>query len=328
VRSFLVAAFILLAGVAGTAPADANGLRLPDPALIPRPADLRRLTCDAPISLDRPLRFSQYADPGGFELLRARWTALGIPAPILSASDRAGGRLDVVVQSTALAAAARRSDEYSITVRDQVTIDYGESPESKFDALMTLAQLPVRAAGRWFLPCWRLDDAPAMRWRIVSDDVSRGPFPTMEYAKRRIRTLASLKINGWSPYMEHVFADPRYPFVAWPDRWTATQLHELSQYGRRFHVTLLPEQQTFAHTHETLKWEQLAPLAELPHGYLVTASDPATYRYLEPLVKSVLDATKPVPFVHLGADEPLDLGSGRSPRTPTVFDDLSIIHIS
>ena len=34
--------------------------------------------------------------------------------------------------------------------------------------------------------------------------------------------------------------------------------------------------------HETLKWEELAPLAELPHGYLLAESDPATYAYLDP----------------------------------------------
>ena len=201
-------------------------------------------------------------------------------------------------------------------------MDYADTPrEGEFDALMTLAQLPVRSGGHWALPCVDIEDAPSMRWRVVSDDVSRGPFPTMEYAKRRIKTLASLKINGWSPYMEQVFADPRYPFVAWPNAFTAAQLRELTEYALRFHVTLIPEQQTFAHMHETLKWEQLAPLAELPHGYLVAETDPATYRYLEPLVRSVADAAKPAPFVHIGADEPLDLGRGRTPRTPQAFAD-------
>jgi len=106
-----------------------------------------------------------------------------------------------------------------------------------------------------------------MRWRIVSDDISRGPFPTMTYFKTRIRTLAALKINGYSPYMEAVFADPAHPFVGLPERLTANELHELAVYARTFHVALIPEQQTFAHMHESLKWEALAPLAELPHGY-------------------------------------------------------------
>ncbi len=321
-RPFIAAALFLVAAAAASVPAGAAPDAVPLPALVPRPAAVARVACNAPLALDRPLLFSELADRGGFELLRERWTALGIPAPVLSAPDRARRPLDVLFRSTKGSRAYHEPDAYQLTVRsDGVSIVHGELPEAQFDALMTLAQLPVRSGARWVLPCVSLGDAPAMRWRIVSDDVSRGPFPTLEYAKRRIRALASLKINGWSPYMEQVFADPRYPFVAWPNGWTPAQLHELSVYARRFYVTLIPEQQTFAHMHESLKWEQLAPLAELPHGYLLAESDPATYRYLEPLVKSVVAATEPVPFVHVGSDEPIDLGRGRTPRTAQAFAD-------
>jgi hexosaminidase len=322
VRPFLVAASALLAGAAAVAMPARAAETIPAPALVPQPATVNRLACDAPLRLDRPLLFSGLADRGGFELLRERWTALGIPAPQLSASDRSGRRLDVRFRPTANARTVHQPDAYALKVRaDGVDVVHGENGEAQFDALATLAQLPVRLGTRWVLPCVAIRDRPAMRWRVVSDDVSRGPFPTIAYAKRRIRTLASLKLNGWSPYMEQVFADPRYPFVAWPSGWTVDQLRELTAYARRYHVTLIPEQQTFAHMHETLKWEQLAPLAELPHGYLVAESDPATYRYLEPLVKSVADAAKPAPFVHLGSDEPIDLGRGRTARTPQAFAD-------
>jgi hexosaminidase len=319
VRSFLVAAFVLLAGAAATAPAAAAGDTLPEPALVPQPALVEPQRCAAPLMLDRPLRFDARLDRGGFELLRERWTALGIPAPTLA--PRGDAQPDVELLPASPGARRTPANAYGVNVLSYGVSIVSDDAEAQFDALATLAQLPQRRNGRWIVRCERIADAPAMAWRIVSDDVSRGPFPTMAYAKRRIRTLASLKINGWSPYMEQVFADPRYPFVAWPSGWTAAQLHELAQYARRFHVTLIPEQQTFAHMHETLKWEQLAPLAELPHGYLTAESDPATYRYLEPLLKSVAAATKPAPFVHVGADEPIDLGRGRTPRTAQAFAD-------
>jgi len=324
VRTFLVAAFVLLAGAAAAAsPALAAANELPQPALVPRPFMVRAASCTAPRVLDRPLRFPATIDRGGFELLRERWVALGIPAPTT------GSRSDVALSAPSVFRPAA-FETYRLRTGTAIAIFAptsrggpapGASTDGQFDALMTLAQLPVRSGGRWVLPCVEIDDAPALLWRVVSDDVSRGPFPTMQYAKARIRTLASLKFNGWSPYMENTFGDPRYPFVAWPSGFTPAQLHALSVYARRYHVTLIPEQQTFAHMHETLKWEQLAPLAELPHGYLVAESDPATYAYLEPLVKTVVAATKPVPFVHLGADEPIDLGRGRTPRTPQVFAD-------
>ncbi|HEY6234835.1 MAG TPA: family 20 glycosylhydrolase, partial [Candidatus Elarobacter sp.] len=315
-RSFLVAVFVLLATASAGSAA---------PALVPAPSALEAVPCRTPISLAKPLRFPREIDPGGFLLLRNRWRALGIPAPAVT-----GGAGDVDLNRATFVSLpsvdnASKTDQYEVkTGSGRITITtttLAGTNEAQFDALMTLAQLPERRGTRWVLPCVVIEDAPAMRWRIVSDDVSRGPFPTMNYAKQRIRTLASLKINGWSPYMEQVFVDPAHPFVAFPNGWSAAQLHELAVYARRFHVALIPEQQTFAHMHESLKWEQLAPLAELPHGYLLAQSDPATYAYLEPLVKGVVAATRPVPFVHVGADEPIDLGRGRTPRTPQVFAD-------
>jgi len=312
VRSFLVAGFLLATASAGSAA----------PALVPAPFQIASAACRGVSSLARPLRFEKSIDAGGFELLRRRWTMLGIPAPELV---RTGSpTADVIArQHVGMDTTKFKTDAYVLRMNGGKILIGGQTDahtgEAEFDALMTLAQLPERQGSRWVLPCVAINDAPVMRWRIVSDDVSRGPFPTMDYAKERIRTLASLKINGWSPYMEQVFDDPRHPFVAWPNSWTAAQLHELAVYARRFHVTLIPEQQTFAHMHESLKWEQLAPLAELPHGYLLAESDPATYAYLEPLVKGALAATRPVPFMHLGADEPIDLGRGRTPRTPQAF---------
>jgi hypothetical protein len=100
---------------------------------------------------------------------------------------------------------------------------------------------------------------------------------------------------------------------------TADELRALGAYARRFHVALIPQQQTLAHMHESLKYEELAPLAELPHGYLLSPGDPATYAYLDPLLRAELTAAGPVPFFHLGADEPIDLGRGRTPRTAAVF---------
>jgi hexosaminidase len=280
------------------------------PALVPLPLHVVPGACER--ALDRPLRFAAGIDPGGFTIVRDRWTALGLPAPLLAARGAAHD-----VDSALDAHVAARA--YRLTVdRAGIRIAAGD-PEAAFDALATLAQLPEHDARGWHIACTSIDDRPALRWRIVSDDISRGPFPTMAYFKTRIRTLAALKINGYSPYMEAVFADPAHPFVAFPERLTAGELHELAVYARTFHVALIPEQQTFAHMHESLKWEALAPLAELPHGYLLAESDPATYAYLQPLLKAEMAAVGPTPFFHVGADEPLDLGRGRTPRTPQVF---------
>jgi len=334
VRNAGVAAMFLAAAVA-LVPCVASAQTMP--ALVPQPQSVKPMTCRAPISLDRPLRFPKNVDPGGFEVLRDRWIALGIPAPFLA--EKPDVVLDTSYAIVAFGPPRAGATEthpqwfedtkYSLRTAGAVRIAQTEIGSfhlhrppngGQFDALMTLAQLPQRRGTHWTLPCVAIDDEPALSLRAVSDDVSRGPFPTMGYAKRRIRELAALKINAWSPYMEQVFFDPRYPFVAFPNSWTAAQLRELANYALRFHVDLIPEQQTFAHMHEALKWQALAPLAELPHGYLVAESDPRTYAYLERLIKAELAATN-ADFFHLGSDEPIDLGRGRTPRTAQAFAD-------
>jgi hexosaminidase len=282
------------------------------PALIPRPLHVVATACGNGLQMRRPLRFPAGIDAGGYAIVRERWQALGLPVPSISARSAAHD-VDVVMDRSLGAEGYRLS-----AGRAGIRIAAGDG-EAEFDALATLAQLPERDAHGWHVACTSIDDRPALRWRIVSDDISRGPFPTMTYFKTRIRTLAGLKINGYSPYMESVFDDPAHPYVAFPERLTAAELHELAGYARTFHVALIPEQQTFAHMHETLKWETLAPLAELPHGYLMAESDPQTYAYLQPLLRAELAAAEPTPFFHLGADEPLDLGRGRTPRSPQVF---------
>jgi hypothetical protein len=279
------------------------------PALVPQPSSVRYGSCSIPLPRRLVFRSDRF-DVNALGLLRGRWKALGIPPAPAYILGFAGN-------APSLAGAGESG--YRLVVSDRALRIDAHDRESVFDAIMTLAQLPERRNGRWVLPCVDITDAPAMRWRIVSDDVSRGPFPTMAYAKARIRTLASLKFNGWSPYMEQVVVDRRARYVAYPNGWTPVQLHELVVYARRFYVTLIPEQQTFAHMHETLKWETFAPLAELPHGYLLAGSDPRTYDYLRPLIQSIAAAAAPVPFFHLGADEPIDLGRGRTPRTPQTF---------
>ncbi len=283
------------------------------PALVPAPRSADSKPCPRNgMPLRRALRFGRDVDPGGFALVRDRWRALGIVPPVRAA------HADVTVR-VLRRGALRASAQYTLDVGATSIRIRGSDGEAAFDALATLAQLPMRQNGAWMLPCTAIVDGPALRWRIVSDDISRGPFPTMRYFKERIRTLAGLKINGWSPYMEQVFFDPAHPYVAFPNALQAAQLRELAAYARFYHVALVPEQQTLAHMHETLKYERLAGLAELPHGFLMSPADPAAFAYLEPLLRAELAAAGPVPFFHIGADEPLDLGRGRTPRTAQVF---------
>jgi hexosaminidase len=254
--------------------------------LVPQPNVVKNLGCGERVYA-RSLRVRPGFDPGARELIDERWSALGIPA--LSS----GASVDIAVRLT-----GGEREHYHLTVPCRGPISIRASGvEGVFDATMTLAQLARPLHGAYAIPPVEIDDAPALRWRIVSDDVSRGPLPAMPYFKERIRGLAALKINGYSIYMEDVFGNSITP----------RQLRELHDYAARFHVALIPEQQTLAHMHGTLSREETGALSSPPHGWLLSPANPGTYAYLTPLLREIASAAGNVPFFHLGSDEPIDL---------------------
>ncbi len=304
-RRSAVAAFSLLLGglvlgMPAAAPAQPLAAAAAEPALVPRPQRVERETgcAIAPGRLLRALRAQPEA-----ALAVERWTALGV-------AEGRPLRVRVAIGG-AFAPTARESYELVVD-RSGVRLAAADA-EGVFDAFATLAQLasPMPGGG-YALPCVTIADAPALRWRILSDDVSRGPLPTMRYFEERIRTIASLKMNGYSPYMEGVFVDPAHPLPAPLDGITPAQLGALATYAARYHVALIPEQQTFAHMHETLRVERYAPLAELPHGYLLSPANAGSQAYARDLIADELAVVPHPPFFHIGSDEPSDLGRGAS----------------
>ena len=91
---------------------------------------------------------------------------------------------------------ATLNDEgYVLLVSPNEVVVAGSTTAGTFYGLQTLKQL-VRGEGAGaFIPSVKIIDWPAMRWRAVSDDISRGPVPTVDYIKRQIRTEAFFKLN-------------------------------------------------------------------------------------------------------------------------------------
>ncbi|MDQ2873118.1 MAG: beta-N-acetylhexosaminidase [Candidatus Eremiobacteraeota bacterium] len=270
--------------------------------LLPEPQSVRANACARPFTFTRPLRVPLDFDPAAVESLDARWSALGLPGVVRSSHP------DVTVHRARLASQAYR---LRVGSNGAVRIDTG-SNDGAFYAAMTLAQLPQRTGAGWTLPCAEIDDAPALKWRVLSDDVSRGPLPTMRYFKERIRTIAAFKMNGYSPYMEQVFVAPEDPLPAPFDGITPAQLRALDTYAKRYHVTLIPEQQTFAHMHGTLALERYAGAAELQHDFLLSPASPISNAYLARVIRAELAAVPHPPFFHVGSDETSELGDGAS----------------
>src|SRR5438067_1443880 len=130
--------------------------------------------CARDLQLKQPLQISASFDLAALEEINERWKALGIP--LLQRGAR---------PSVRILHAPMTAQTYRLQVNaNGVTIIAGDA-DGAFYGAMTLAQLPQRAGGAWTLPCVAISDAPALRWRILSDDVSRGPLPNMRYFKER-----------------------------------------------------------------------------------------------------------------------------------------------
>ena len=187
-----------------------------------------------------------------------------------------------------------------------------QTPAGLFYGAQTVKQL-IRGSGKdvsLLVPTIR--DWPAMAYRGLSDDWSRGPLPNMEFLKREIRTLAAFKYNIFSPYFEHTFAYASTPVSAFPGgAMTPEEGRELVEYAAKYHITIIPEQEAFGHLHHFLKFEQYSPLGETPHGAVLAPVDPGSLPQIGEWFGE-LAKVFPGPYVHIGADETSQLGLGRT----------------
>jgi len=214
---------------------------------------------------------------------------------------------------------------YVIRVTDSGVLVAGRTAQGLFYGVQTLRQL-LHSEGRMLaVPALVIRDWPSMEWRGVSDDISRGPIPTIEYLKMQIRTLAEYKINLVGFNMEHVFDFQTQPLV--PPReipedapkqpaLTPAEIKELVGYASKYYITLLPEQQAFGHLHQFLKYEIYSDLAETPHGHVLTPTNPKTYDFIRQIYGEVVPLF-PGPFFHIGADETFELGLGQTKALAT-----------
>jgi hypothetical protein len=188
----------------------------------------------------------------------------------------------------------------------------GASAAGVFYGAQTVKQLVEGTGPRARVLGLRVRDWPAMRWRGFHDDLSRGPVPTLEFQKKQIRTFAAFKMNVYSPYFEHTITYASNPLFAPPTgAMTRADVAELVAYAQRYHVEIVPEQESFGHLHHVLRWEKYTPIGEFERGSVLAPSDPRTI----PLVRQLfveLDSLFPGKFLHIGADETFDLGRGRT----------------
>src|SRR5688500_5409294 len=222
-------------------------------------------------------------------------------------------RVRAAVERAGASVPADLNDEgYLLVVAPGAVVAAGRTPAGTFYALQTLKQLVRGEGAAAYAQGVVVTDWPSVRWRGLSDDVSRGPVPTVDFFKRQIRNLAMFKMNMHSLYIEHVFGSTSHPLIA-PEGGALThaEIREMVAYARRYHVELVPQQQTFGHLHKALRLEKYNELAEVPYGDVLSPQAEGTYELIADWYEE-LDELFPGRFFHIGADETVELGRGRS----------------
>ncbi len=234
---------------------------------------------------------------------------------------------------------------YRLTVaRDRITIE-GVSPAGRFYGAQTLRQL-IRASRDGTIPCLAIVDAPALEWRGVSDDVSRGQMSTQADLLEIIHRLSSYKMNLYQLYIEDAFEFRSAPEIGrGRARLTAEELRALVEEGQRYHVVVTPIFETLGHQERLLSIPAYRHHAELSeptrHGLdafawnvrawwdrclASLANDPpdppripttfsAVSQESRAFVLGLVDeiaAAAPGPFFHIGGDETGEIGEGTS----------------
>lgn len=335
--SWICAAEIFLCGLCA-----APGARAADLHLIPQPREVKQ-TGGAAFAVTRRTRIVVSSALGGRDFQGAqmledeieRWT--GWEPKITVSRTMPGGSNIIYIGSVAGDTKLRGALEkqglampqgfdaqgYAISAQRQRILIGGASAQGAFYGAQTLRQLlrptgggensssAAQKIGELECPAVTIRDWPAMQWRGVSIDISRGPIPTLKFMEEQIRVLAGYKINMYALYMEDVFQVPGNEIFAPRAALTADEIRALVSYAQAYYVTLVPELETYGHLHKVLRYDMYGKLAEIPHGSVLTPTQPGTYDLLGQMIAAMAPLFKG-PFFHIGADETFELGEGQT----------------
>ena len=182
------------------------------------------------------------------------------------------------------------------------------APAGLFYGVETLVQLVKRAEGKLWLPGATITDWPDLEQRNIYWDDNHH-LERMDVLKRALREAAFYKINGFVIKLNGHFEYKSAPAVVDPYALSPEQLQELTNYGLKYHVQLIPYLDGPAHLAFILKHSEYAKLREFPDSnYELCTTNPDSYKLLEGMYQDLMDANKGVKYFMLSTDEAYYVG--------------------
>jgi hexosaminidase len=242
--------------------------------------------------------------------VRVSKTRSAFPIQLLRSETRSAQRL--LARAEVTIDPAMHDEGYAIVESGRGVAVIADTSAGLFYGAQTVKQMTTGRGPAAFFAKARIRDWPAMRYRGLSDDLSRGPIPTLEFQKHEIQTLAAYKINLYSPYFENTLQYASSPLTALPaGSLSPSDVRELVNFAQQYHVMIVPEQEAFGHLHHVLTYEQYASLAETPLGSVLAPGQQGSIDLIRQWFTE-LARMFPAPFLHIGADETFDLGKGQT----------------
>jgi hypothetical protein len=204
--------------------------------------------------------------------------------------------------------AALEEQAYRIDLKRQAVTITANAPMGLFYGVETLVQLLRPGMGTLWLPEGNIVDWPDLRLRQIFWDDDHH-LERMDAFKHALRQAAFYKINGFVLRLNGHFQYKSAPAVVEPYALSPAQLQELTDYGLRYHVQLIPYVDGPAHSDWILKHPQYKDLRAFPDSnYEFCATNPATYKLLEGIYQDLMDANKGVKYFFVSTDEPYYVG--------------------
>lgn len=181
-------------------------------------------------------------------------------------------------------------------------------------AVTTLVQLVQSRDGAFHLPAGSITDWPDLQLRqIYWDDAHH--LDRLPVLKAALRQAAFYKINGFALKLEGHFQFKNAPAVVEPYALSATELQELTDYGLRYHVQLIPYLDGPGHIAFILKHPEYAKFREFASSnYELCSTNPDAVQFLLGMFHDLLDATKGSKYVYLSTDEAYYIGLADTPQ--------------
>jgi hypothetical protein len=222
--------------------------------------------------------------------------------------DSTDGAADWLAKRGLSLAADKRNEGYLLLVEPETMVLAAYTRTGLFYAMQSLRFLWQKQG----VPAVRISDWPALAWRGVSDDISRGQISTLDHFKRIIETLASYKINRYLLYLEDVYRFKAFPTLGLQGGGlSGSECLELQSFAERNHIEMIPVFQTLGHFENILAQPEFSHLADYPGAASLDVTNPQTIAFLSDCIGD-LAGTFQSPFFHIGGDESFDVGRGAS----------------